>query len=85
MTRSYWFASNLVDILNPFPYLDLSYAGVPTVINCPFIRIPILEHNDSASFIVWVVRTIAASLVRADRYKLFQRNLLEMGSTPDDG
>ena len=56
-----------------------------TVTNLPFIKIPILEQRDSASLIVWVVRTIAASLVRDDKDKLFHRNLREIGSTPDDG
>jgi hypothetical protein len=32
-----------------------------------------------------VVNIIAVSLVLADKYKLFHRNLRDMGSTPEDG
>jgi hypothetical protein len=34
---------------------------------------------------VWVVKTIAAFLVLADKYKLFHKNRLEIGSTPEEG
>ena len=55
------------------------------MINFPFISIPIREQSDYASDIVCVVKTIAAYLVLEDKFKLFHKNLLEIGSTPADG
>ena len=53
--------------------------------NSPFIKIPILSHNDSASWIEWVVNIIALLIYWAEEARMFQRYLLEMGSTPADG
>jgi hypothetical protein len=42
-------------------------------------------QRDSASCIEWVVRVIAAFLSLRDYVRVFQRNLLAIGSTPDEG
>jgi hypothetical protein len=34
---------------------------------------------------VWVVNTIAAFFALDDKYRLFHKNRLEIGSTPDEG
>ena len=69
----------------PFPYFKVRFFGVSNATNLPFIKIPILEHNDSAYLIECVVSTIDVLSFFTDCDKLFQRYLLEIGSTPDDG
>jgi hypothetical protein len=49
------------------------------------MRIPILEHNDSASFIEWVVRTIDAPESLKELFKVFHKNLRAIGSTAEEG
>lgn len=85
MISFYFYLSHFIDTLKPLPYFCFNYAGVPIITNLPLMRIPILEHNDYASFITWVVRTKADPFSLAERLKLFQRNLLEIGSTPEEG
>ncbi|MCB0370561.1 MAG: hypothetical protein KDD45_14330, partial [Bdellovibrionales bacterium] len=46
---------------------------------------PILEHKFYASFIEWVVSTIEVLREEVAAVRLFQRNLLEIGSTPAEG
>ena len=45
----------------------------------------ILEHKLSASSIVWVVNITAPFLSLTPFYMAFQRNLLAIGSTPEEG
>lgn len=52
--------------------------------NSPLIRIPILLHKDSASWIEWVVKIIDLFEFEEEEIK-FHMYLLEMASTPEDG
>lgn len=82
----WWFYKGAwIETLKPLPYFLFSSSGVAMITNLPLMRIPIREQSDSASFIAWVVNTIDVLRVLVDSDKVFQRNLLEMGSTPEEG
>jgi len=66
----------------PSPNYDRSSYGLPMQYIWPFIKKAILSHKLSASSIVWVVNTTELYLNYTPNFRVRQRNLLAIGSTP---